>query len=166
MSGKTPIRRRRIGLAFGLTALMLATTACSTFIRPVARNHGYREDKVKVEAIQIGKDTKASLSRKLGSPSSVGTFDPNVWYYISHTDKNFAFFETNTVRRDILEIKFDSAGKVAAINRYDVKDGHRIAYMDKETPTRGRELGFWEQMFGNVGRGLPGAAGKNTPGKR
>lgn len=148
----------------GLALLMLGTSAC-TVVRPIERNHGYLAETKAFDSIEVGKDTKATLTQRLGSPSSKGTFDPNVWYYISHKEQRFAFFNPDTVKRDILEIRFDKNGRVAALKRYDVDDGRQFAYVDRETPTRGKELSFWEQMFGNVGRGLPGAAGQQkTPG--
>jgi outer membrane protein assembly factor BamE (lipoprotein component of BamABCDE complex) len=147
----------------GLALALLGTTACKV-VSPIERHHGYLAEKDAFEQIELGKDTKASLNQKLGSPSTRGTFDPNVWYYITQRDKRFAFFSPDTVQQDILEVRFDQDGRVAALKRYDVKDGNRIAYVNRETPTRGKELGFWEQMFGNVGRGLPGQAGQQQPG--
>lgn len=148
----------------GLALALLGAAAC-TVVSPIERHHGYLAEKDAFKSIEVGKDTKATLTQRLGSPSTRGTFDPNVWYYISHRDKRFAFFDASTVQRDILEVRFDANDRVASLHRYDVKDGHRIAYVDRETPTRGKELGFWEQMFGNVGRGLPGGAGqKQQPG--
>ena len=147
----------------GLALAMLGTSAC-TVVRPIERHHGYLAEREAFDSIELGKDTKATLTKKLGSPSSKGTFDPNVWYYISHQAKKFAFFDPNTVKRDILEVRFDKDGRVAALKRYDVDDSRQFAYVDRETPTRGKELSFWEQMFGNVGRGLPGGGGGQQQG--
>jgi len=143
----------------GLALLLLGTTAC-TVVSPIERNHGYLAEKDAFKTIEVGKDTKATLTQRLGSPSTRGTFDPNVWYYISHKEERFAFFNPDTIQRDILEVRFDQDGRVDALRRYDVSDSQRVAYVGRETPTRGKELSFWEQMFGNVGRGLPGGAGK------
>ena len=34
---------------------------------------------------------------------------------------------------------------------YDENAGQIVNYASRETPTRGRELGFWEQIFGTIG---------------
>ncbi|MFP3943822.1 MAG: outer membrane protein assembly factor BamE [Alphaproteobacteria bacterium] len=146
--------------AGGGLALALAGTAGCNVVSPVERHHGYLPEQKAFDSVEAGKDTKVSLTEKLGSPSTKGTFDPDVWYYISHQEKRFAFLNPDTVKRDILEVRFDKNGRVAALRRYDVKDSQNVAYVDRETPTRGKELSFWEQMFGNVGRGLPGGAGQ------
>ena len=51
----------------------------------------------------------------------------------------------------------------------DLYDGRRVAIVDRQTPTRGRELSLLEQLLGNIGRlpadsftgeeNLPGGAG-------
>ncbi len=159
------IRTLRLCAGGGL-ALTLAGTASCSVVSPIERHHGYLAEKNAFDSVELGKDTKATLTQKLGSPSTKGTFDPNVWYYISHKEERFAFLNPDTVDQDILEVRFDNNGRVTALKRYDVKDGQNIAYVNRETPTRGKELSFWEQMFGNVGRGLPGGAGQKqqTPG--
>jgi len=62
-------------------------------------------------------------------------------------------------------VEFDPKGNVAGTRRYSLKDGRVVAWVSRETPTRGRELTFLEQMFGNFGRfsNVP-AAGKGGPG--
>ena len=41
---------------------------------------------------------------------------------------------------------------VKEIKRYGLKDGKQIAFVDRETPTRGKEMTVLEQLFGNLGR--------------
>ncbi|MCU0732257.1 MAG: outer membrane protein assembly factor BamE, partial [Hyphomonas sp.] len=48
-------------------------------------------------------------------------------------------------------IRFGEDDKVDEVLRYTAKDGQVISYAARETPTRGRELGLWEQIFGTVG---------------
>ena len=62
-----------------------------------------------------------------------------------------------------------SNGLVSDVAEYGLEDGRVVAIADRETPTRGRELTFLEQLLGNVGRlpteqfggeqNLPGGAG-------
>ena len=55
------------------------------------------------------------------------------------------------VRRDVVAISFDKESQaVTKVNVYTLKDGRVIAYNNRETPTRGRELTVLEQLFGNL----------------
>ena len=56
---------------------------------------------------------------------------------------------------------------VDAVNTYTLKDGKVIAFNNRETPTRGREMTILEQLLGSVGRGglLP-QEDQGVPGSR
>ena len=60
---------------------------------------------------------------------------------------------TGTVRanRDVV-ISAEEAGVVREVKRYAMEDGRVIDPVSRKTATRGRELGFVEQIFGNLGR--------------
>ncbi len=144
--------------ALGLVLLTLG--ACvSPVVRPVVSRHGYIADQEKIDSLELGITSKAVVRESLGTPSSFATFDPDTWYYISSTQERFAFFNKSTTDRNILALKFDDTGMLAQVATYGLEDGKVVNYSSRETPTRGKELTFLEQMFGNVGRGLPGAAG-------
>ena len=106
----------------------------------------------KIASISVGVDSKDSVSSRLGSPSTVGTFDTDVWYYISSQEERFAFLAAKTTYRDILVVRFDQTNLVSDIGTYTLADGKVVNYVGRKTPTRGKELGFLEQMFGNIGR--------------
>lgn len=152
---------RAARVALPLLAIAGLTACSSTMVRPVVTNHGYVPDQEKIETLKVGETTMASVKESLGTPSSAATFSNDTWYYISETQETFAFLDTETTDRKVLALKFDQTGKLAQIDRYDITDGRVVNFSDQETPTRGRELTFLEQMFGNVGRGLPGNAGGN-----
>ena len=58
------------------------------------------------------------------------------------------------------------AGKVTELRNYGIEDGQVIALVDRETPSRGKELSFLQQVFGNIGgpSASPSAAGPGRPG--
>lgn len=141
---------RRIGLG---TAAMLALLAAAC--NPVRDNHGYsavNEDQKKVE---VGVDTKSTVLARLGTPSTQSAFDQTAWYYISTVQERYAFYMPRTVAREVLMVKFDADGKVASVERFGLDKGRVVAYSDARTPTRGRELGIIEQIFGNIGNTSP-----------
>jgi outer membrane protein assembly factor BamE (lipoprotein component of BamABCDE complex) len=144
--------RRGLQLSFSLTVALLVSAACA----PVVSQRGYIPDQEKLDSIQVGVDDKATVEDRLGTPTNIATFDGDAWYYISSTEEQFAFFDPETTERRILAISFDAEGKVSNIEKYSLEDGQVVAMVDRETPTRGRELSFLQQMFGNIGRGIGG----------
>lgn len=60
----------------------------------------------------------------------------------------------------MLAITFSDDDKVNNLKYYGLEDGKVISYVNRQTPTRGRELTVIQQLFGNLGRlgagSLPG----------
>ena len=133
-------------------ALAVAAGAACT---PVKTTHGFISETREATQVQVGVDTKSTVLQRLGSPSTTAAFDQTAWYYISSTDQRFAFYQPHTVQREVLVVRFDKNDLVAGVDRYGVERGRVIAYNGDATPTRGRELGLLEQIFGNVGRTPP-----------
>ena len=105
-----------------------------------------------VASIRPGVDNKDSVESRLGSPSTIANFDKTTWYYISAEERNFMFHKPEITKEDVLAVKFDTDGLVSSIDHYDLKDGKDVAFVGRETPTKGKELTFLQQMFGNFGR--------------
>ena len=66
--------------------------------------------------------------------------------------ETFAFFAPQTTAELVLAVHFDKNGSVDTLKRYTLADARRVPLESKITPTRGKELGFLEQLFGNLGR--------------
>jgi len=140
-------RRARRSVLFG-GAWLIALSGCT----PTVEVRGYVPDDELIGAITEGVDGPFEVEDKLGSPLSVATFGGKTWYYISRRTESLAFFEEEVLDQQVVAIAFDDAGLVKNIRRYGVEDGQIIDIADSRTPTRGRELGFLEQIFGNIGR--------------
>lgn len=138
------------------TALALAGLAACAPIRDV---RGYVPDEEKVASVRVGGDTRDSVQEKLGTPSSTATFGEPTWYYISTEQERYAFFKPDVTKRSILAVQFSEDGKVSDIRTYGVEDGQVISISDRETPSRGKEMSFLQQMFGNMGAMPPSAPG-------
>lgn len=152
--------------AFAAAAMVLALGACA----PITSHQGFQAIESNPKDVKVGVDTKSTVMERLGSPSTVSTFDPNTWYYISQLTDRVSFRRPQVKSRDVVAIAFDkTTEQVASVNSYTLKDGKIIAYNGRETPTRGRELTILEQLLGNVGRGslIPNddVAPGNTPGR-
>lgn len=146
-----------------LAVAAVALMACT----PVISQRGYLADPAAEAAVKVGTDTKTTVQSELGDPSTSATFSDDVWYYISSTERQVAFFDPITTNRKILAIHFDKDGKVTDVKHYGLKDGHVVAFETRTTPAKGRELTFLQQLFsatpgvplGGVGGGQGGQGG-------
>ena len=139
------------GTQLALAALLAGTiglAGCST----IERSRGYVPDAADLAEITIGETNKLSVQQSLGSPSTVGTFDDDAWYYIRSRHERMAFLAEEVVAREVVAIYFDDNDRVEDIAHYGLQDGEVVAYSGRTTPTRGREMTILEQLLGNVGR--------------
>ena len=129
------------------------------------RDHrGFVLDKELASGVQVGVDNKDSVAKTLGRPSFTGQFNENDWYYVSQDTRTVAFRSQKTLDQEVLHIRFDAAGNVAAINRTDETLVAAINPVNDKTPTLGRKRGFFDELLGNVGVFNSGAlGGQNTP---
>jgi len=147
-------------LAFAALAVA-GLSACA----PIASMNGFVAVDAKPQDTKVGVDTRSTVLAKLGSPSAVATFDPNVWYYISQTSEKVAYLRPQLKSRTVTVIAFDKGTeKVTTVKTLGLGDGYQVAYDTRETPTRGRQLSALEQLLGTIGRGAP-IPQDNDPGQ-
>lgn len=153
-------------LATAALAAVLAVgglTACS----PISSYSGFQTIDSDPKDVKVGTDTKSTVRAKLGSPSVQSTFDPNVWFYVNQVKERVAFRRPRVTARNVTAITFNKDSEmVEAVNAYTLKDGKVIAYNNRETPTRGREMTVLEQLLGSVGRGTMLPQDEDIPGQR
>jgi len=147
-------------------ALAVALTGAAG-CAPITSHHGFQAIEASPKDVKVGVDTKSTVRGKLGSPSATSTFDPNTWFYVNSVKARVAFRRPTTVSRDVTAIVFNKETEmVEDIRNYTLKDGKVIAFNDRETPTRGRELSILEQLLGNAGRGSMLPQAEVAPGQR
>jgi outer membrane protein assembly factor BamE (lipoprotein component of BamABCDE complex) len=149
-----------------LCALAVTTTLVSG-CAPTSIYQGFQAVDAKPADVKVGEDTKSVVLAHLGSPSTVSTFDPNVWFYISQVTEYQSFYKPHTIRRDVVAITFNKdSEKVAKLDTFSLKDGRVIAFNGRETPTRGRALTALEQLIGTLGNGSLNNQNEINPGDR
>jgi outer membrane protein assembly factor BamE (lipoprotein component of BamABCDE complex) len=151
--------------ALKLAASGLAITALLGACTPILNKRGYIAEPNVVASVRPGVDNRESVMSMLGSPSISGTFDQNSWYYISKNAEKVAFFDDRVLNQNILVIHFNEKGYVKTIDHIGLDQAHAVQMVKETTPTRGRELGFFEQIFGNVGRFSSAGAGTGGAGQ-
>jgi outer membrane protein assembly factor BamE (lipoprotein component of BamABCDE complex) len=149
-----PARPARLAL-LGLIAAM-SVSGCTQ----LRGRQGYVVDPVLTGAIAPGIDNRESVERTLGRPTFVGQFSNNEWYYLARETRQLAFANPRPVGQQVLRVRFDAAGNVAAVDRTGLELVSKIHPDGKRTPTLGRHRSFFEDIFGNIGAvGAPGMGG-------
>ena len=150
----------RAGVA-ALALSLLATTACTRI-----RDHkGYVADETLVASVQPGVDNKDSVAKTLGRPTFVGQFNQNEWFYVSRDTRQLAFNAPRASAQTVLKVRFDGAGNVAAVERSGLEKIASISPEGDKTPTLGRERGFFQELFGNIGAVRAPVPGGGGPGQ-
>lgn len=145
-------------------ATLLAASACT----PLRSHQGYIVDADLVNSVRPGVDNRQSVLATLGSPSFAAQFNQGDWYYVARDSRNYAFNSPKVREQLVLQISFDAAGNVAAIRKSGAEQVAAVSPYGKTTPTLGRERGFFQDLFGNIGAvgaagGPTGGAGGNGP---
>jgi outer membrane protein assembly factor BamE (lipoprotein component of BamABCDE complex) len=153
------LRKRRLGLRHIVLGLALgALAACSVPVND-------RGDLPKPDAltqIKPGVTDKQTVRRLIGSPSTVASFDDNIWYYISSQTKQIAFLKPEVLDQKVVIIHFDPKGVVTAVDERGLKDAKAVTPNPNATPAQGRKFTFLEQLIGNFGKFNNSTA--STPG--
>ncbi len=149
-----------------ISKTLLIAAGCVTLLGGCPKRldvQGWIPDESVIAEVRPHVDNKDSIQQLLGTPSAVGTFDDNTWYYINKRVETFAFFAPQTTAELVLAVHFDKNGSLDPMKRYGLADARSVPLESKITPTRGKELGFLEQLFGNLGR-FSGAGGDTQGG--
>jgi outer membrane protein assembly factor BamE (lipoprotein component of BamABCDE complex) len=115
------------------------------------RNHGYAPDDELLAGITAGQDTRGSVRRKIGRPSTTGVFTKTGWYYVATTVEHYLYHAPAVADRRVVAVQFDANDVVAGVNVYGIEDGRIINLQTRTTPTHGRELTILQQLLGNLG---------------
>ena len=152
------VRTYRKAALLGVLALV---TGCSS----ITEHRGYIVDEALLQAVQPGIDNRTSVEGTLGRPTFTSQFGQPTWYYVSSMTEQKPFGSPRIERHTVLAVTFDEAGTVVSAERSGLDQVARIDPDGEETPTLGRDRGFLEDLFGNIGQvGAAGMGGGAAPG--
>jgi outer membrane protein assembly factor BamE (lipoprotein component of BamABCDE complex) len=150
---------RRLKTAVLLAGLAAMLPACAS----IRESRGYIVDPLLTNTVQPKIDNQQSVEGTLGRPTFVSQFGTPTWYYVSSVTGQRPFNRPRIKEHSVLAVQFDEAGRVSNVRR---TGADQVVYLDpngNKTPTLGRERGFLEDLFGNIGQvgggGLPGGPG-------
>lgn len=127
--------------------IMLFVNACV----PIKRISGYVPLDMEVEQLIIGKTNKREVISKLGDPLIREPKLLSSLIYIQQEFETKAFLKPRVNERIVVELVFDENEVLSAINFLDEKAANDITFDKNKISSKGRKLGFWQQMFGNIG---------------
>lgn len=146
--------RRRLALIGAGLALCLSAGVGLGACSPTIDVHGHMPNPDGLAEIKTGVTNRDQVRELLGSPTSIATFDDKRWYYITRKTETAAFDQTDLLEQEIVVVEFDDGGFVKSVDVIKGIDKTQdVAMVDRVTPTKGRELGFFEQILGNFGGG-------------
>ena len=140
--------RRVRSMVFGCVLAASLLAGCA----PIVHQQGHIRDAEVLAQIKPGEQSRQEVASLLGTPSAMGTFDDRRWYYISRRTETEAFYTPELVDQGVTVITFDENGVVAEVTSLSLAEARAIEPVEEESPTHGRELSFFEQIFGNIGR--------------
>jgi outer membrane protein assembly factor BamE (lipoprotein component of BamABCDE complex) len=132
------------------TAAMVALLAagCS----PTVSTHGHQVDPDALAQIKPGVTSREEVERLLGSPSTVGTFDQERWFYVSQRSEVMSFYQADITQQDVVRIDFGANGIVTDVHAHGLELAQAVEPDPNKTRTLGNELSAFRQILGNIGR--------------
>lgn len=139
---------KRNASVFVLSAFVSLNGGCS----PTVETRGFMAENVQFNQIKPGIHSKNQVQEILGSPSTISSFDPNTWYYVSKKTATTSFFTPTVLDQQVTIITFNKGGIVCDIKTYKGEEAKNIKPVDRKTESTGQETGVLREIFSNFGR--------------
>jgi outer membrane protein assembly factor BamE (lipoprotein component of BamABCDE complex) len=139
------------GRAIRLTMAGFALAALAS-CSPVLRNHGYVPSEEELALIEVGVDTRETVSATLGRPSGQGLLNDVGWFYVQSRWKQSGALAPKEIDRQVVSITFTEEGKVENVERFGLENGQVVAISRRVTDSNIKGVGFLRQLLGNIGR--------------
>ena len=119
--------------------------SCTTNIK----NYGYIPTKSELETLVIGKDSKDSVSKKIGLPSTAGL--EGSFYYVRSTFNEPGLRSAQLIDRTVVLLSFDKRNLLRNVETFSVnkKTVVRLDYRVTETGLENKNI--FQQIVGSIG---------------
>lgn len=142
--GGNSIGAKALAAAFSVAGL-LTMSACTT--EQVFTN-GPQIEEQQLALVPVG-SSRDQVLLALGTPSTTGTFDNEIFYYISQKRKRqLAYQKLKLIDQRVVAIYFDEEDTVARVADYGIQDGKVFDFISRTTPTGGRDVTFLQRLLG------------------
>ena len=119
--------------------------SCTTNIK----NYGYIPTKSELETLVIGKDSKESVSKKIGLPATAGL--EGSFYYVRSTFNEPGLRSAQLINRTVVLLSFDKRNLLRNVETFSVdkKTVVRLDYRVTETGLENKNI--FQQIVGSIG---------------
>ena len=119
--------------------------SCTTNIK----NYGYIPTKSELETLVIGKDSKDSVSKKIGLPATAGL--EGSFYYVRSTFNEPGLRSAQLIHRTVVLLSFDKSNLLRNVETFSVdkKTVVRLDYRVTETGLENKNI--FQQIVGSIG---------------
>ena len=119
--------------------------SCTTNIK----NYGYIPTKSELDTLVIGKDSKESVSKKVGRPATAGLEDS--FYYVRSTFNEPGLRSAQLIDRTVVLLSFDKRNLLRNVETFSVdkKTVVRLDYRVTETGLKNKNI--FQQIVGSIG---------------
>jgi outer membrane protein assembly factor BamE (lipoprotein component of BamABCDE complex) len=145
MTATRRMRGRTAG--FAVVVVVALVTGCS----PIKRNYGYTPPETDLQQLAIGRDTRDTVTEKIGAPLNEGMNRGNNWYYVSSRRQTVGPFEPEVTDRQIVALRFSEAGTLQNVERYGLEDGRVVVLSRRVTDDSVPDTNLLRRIFGNLG---------------
>ena len=130
-------------LIFSLLSSLIIS--CTTNIK----NYGYLPTKSELDTLVIGKDSKESVSKKIGLPATAGL--EGSFYYVRSTFNEPGLRSAQLIDRTVVLLSFDKRNLLRNIETFSVdkKTVVRLDYRVTETGLENKNI--FRQIVGSIG---------------
>ncbi len=142
-------------------ALLLA--GCG-WLAPAPTVRGIHVDQDALKQLVPGTSTKADVTSLIGSPTAHATFDDNTWLYIGERTQPRIGQTLAVLTQQVVVLQFNDQGVLQHVEFRDKANSLPVTVIARTTPSPGTEANFFQQLFGNIGRFVPGETGGAATG--
>jgi outer membrane protein assembly factor BamE (lipoprotein component of BamABCDE complex) len=137
----------KVGIA--LITANLVLSGCTT---EKVLSNGPNLDETQMQLVPVG-SSRDQVLLALGTPSTTGTFDNEVFYYISQKrTRRYAYQKLKLIDQRVVAIYFDDQNVVSQVADYRLQDGKVFDFISRTTPTGGRDITLLSRLFGGGAR--------------
>jgi outer membrane protein assembly factor BamE (lipoprotein component of BamABCDE complex) len=159
-----PTRKlRSFRAAAALLVAGLPLAGCG-WLAPPPTVRGIHVDADQLKELVPGTSTRTDATALIGSPTAHATFDDNTWLYIGERTQPRIGQTLAVVSQQVVVLTFNDQGVLQHVESRDRNDALPVSVIARTTPAPGTQAGFFQQLFGNIGRFTPSVGAGSTPG--
>ena len=144
-----------------LIIIFFLITNCT--LNKVVKHHGVHFLEKKQKSLIISETNKNDAQILLGPPSTIGTFDNDIWIYI---ERKTTVSELRTLGRkklltnNALVLEFDNRGLLVKKDFYNKDHMNKLKFSEKETTVLEKKKGFVSNVLSTLRQKINDPLGK------